>query len=242
MTPRQRRMSLVVGIVVGVGIAGALALSAFRSNVTFFFDPSAVAEGHVKNGEHFRLGGMVTKGSVKRTPGSLEVHFVVTDFKHDVPVTYSGVLPDLFREGTGVVAHGSMQSDGTFRADEVLAKHDEKYMPPEVAKSLKRRHGEAREDALEAPQTGPSATAEGQGQPAGGTQSPSTTRTQAPSDGGTQSPAGATADRATSAGERAPGRSLTSAAQALNAVPTPATTIPATKPAAVAGGLAAEGS
>ena len=242
MTPRQRRMSLVVGIVVGVGIAGALALSAFRSNVTFFFDPSAVAEGHVKNGEHFRLGGMVTKGSVKRTPGSLEVHFVVTDFKHDVPVTYSGVLPDLFREGTGVVAHGSMQSDGTFRADEVLAKHDEKYMPPEVAKSLKRRHGEAREDALEAPQTGPSATAEGQGQPAGGTQSPSTTRTQAPSAGGTQSPAGATADRATSAGERAPGRSLTSAAQVLNAVPTPATTIPATKPAAIAGGLAAEGS
>ena len=181
MTPRQRRMSLVAGIVVGVGIAGALALSAFRSNVTFFFDPTAVAAGQVKAGEHFRLGGMVTQGSVKRTPGSLEVHFVVTDFKHDVPVTYSGVLPDLFREGTGVVAHGSMQSDGTFKADEVLAKHDEKYMPPEVAKSLKRRHGEAREDALAAPQTGPSATAEGQGQPAAsGTQSPSTTRTQVP--------------------------------------------------------------
>jgi cytochrome c-type biogenesis protein CcmE len=243
MTPRQRRMSLVAGIVVGVGIAGALALSAFRSNVTFFFDPSAVAEGHVKNGEHFRLGGMVTQGSVKRTPGSLEVHFVVTDFKHDVPVTYSGVLPDLFREGTGVVAHGSMQSDGTFKADEVLAKHDEKYMPPEVAKSLKRRHGEAREDALAAPETGPSATAEGQGHPAaGGTQSPSTTRTQAPSDGGAQSSAGSTADRATSARAPAPDRSLTSAAQALNAVPTPATTIPATKPAAIAGGLAAEGS
>ena len=179
MTPRQRRMSLVVGIVVGVGIAGALALSAFRSNVTFFFDPSAVAEGHVKNGEHFRLGGMVTKGSVKRTPGSLEVHFVVTDFKHDVPVTYSGVLPDLFREGTGVVAHGRMQSDGTFVADEVLAKHDEKYMPPEVARSLKRRHGEAREDALAAPQTGPSATAEGQAQPPSG--APSTTSTRTPS-------------------------------------------------------------
>jgi cytochrome c-type biogenesis protein CcmE len=242
MTPRQRRMSLVVGIVVGVGIAGALALSAFRSNVTFFFDPTAVAEGHVKNGEHFRLGGMVTQGSVKRTPGSLEVHFVVTDFKHAVPVTYSGVLPDLFREGTGVVAHGSMQSDGTFKADEVLAKHDEKYMPPEVAKSLKRRHGEAREDALAAPQTGPSATAEGQGQPAGGAQSPSTTRTQAPSDGRTQSPAGVIADRAASAGGPVPGRSLTSAAQALNAVPTPATTIPATKPAAIAGRLAAEGS
>jgi len=154
MTPRQRRMSLVAGIVVGVGIAGALALSAFKSNVTFFFDPTAVAAGQVKTGEHFRLGGMVTQGSVKRSPGSLEVHFVVTDFKHDVPVTYSGVLPDLFREGTGVVANGSMQSDGTFKADEVLAKHDEKYMPPEVAKSLKRRHGEAREDALATPTQG----------------------------------------------------------------------------------------
>jgi cytochrome c-type biogenesis protein CcmE len=179
MTPRQRRMTLVAGIVVGVGIAGALALSAFRSNVTFFFDPTAVAAGQVKPGEHFRLGGMVTQGSVKRTPGSLEVHFVVTDFKHDVPVTYSGVLPDLFREGTGVVAHGRMQSNGTFVADEVLAKHDEKYMPPEVARSLKRRHGEAREDALAAPQTGPSATAEGQAPPPSG--APSTTSTQVPS-------------------------------------------------------------
>jgi cytochrome c-type biogenesis protein CcmE len=188
MTPRQRRMSLVGGIVVGVGIAGALALSAFRSNVTFFFDPTAVAAGQVKNGEHFRLGGMVTKGSVKRTPGSLEVHFVVTDFKHDVPVTYSGVLPDLFREGTGVVAHGSMQTDGTFRADEVLAKHDEKYMPPEVAKSLKRRHGEAREGALDAPDGGPSSAAEGQGKPAGAAQSPSTTRTSPSNAGGTQAP------------------------------------------------------
>ena len=185
MTPRQRRMTLVAGIVVGVGIAGALALSAFRSNVTFFFDPTAVAAGQVKPGEHFRLGGMVTQGSVKRTPGSLEVHFVVTDFKHDVPVTYSGVLPDLFREGTGVVAHGRMQGDGTFVADEVLAKHDEKYMPPEVARSLKRRHGEAREEALAAPQTGPSATAEGQAPPPSGT--PSTSGTQAPSTSGAPS-------------------------------------------------------
>ena len=246
MTPRQRRMSLVAGIVVGVGIAGALALSAFRSNVTFFFDPTAVAAGQVKSGEHFRLGGMVTQGSVKRTPGSLEVHFVVTDFKHDVPVTYSGVLPDLFREGTGVVAHGSMQSDGTFKADEVLAKHDEKYMPPEVAKSLKRRHGEAREDALAAPQPGQSAAAEGQSPPAGGTQPPSTTSTLAPSAGITQlasttsalspsdsaarppktpgrlgSSAGATKSSANpAAGGAAPPRALTSAAPALS-TPTP---------------------
>ncbi len=149
MTPRQRRMTLVIGIVVGVGIAGTLALTAFRQNVTFYFDPSKIAAGEVKPGQHFRLGGMVTKGSVKREPGSLEVHFVVTDFEHDVPVSYTGVLPDLFREGTGVVAHGHMDGHGTFVADEVLAKHDEKYMPPEVAKSLKRRHGEAREEALD---------------------------------------------------------------------------------------------
>ena len=216
MTPRQRRMSLVAGIVVGVGIAGALALSAFRSNVTFFFDPTAVAAGQVKNGEHFRLGGMVTQGSVKRTPGSLEVHFVVTDFKHDVPVTYSGVLPDLFREGTGVVANGSMQSDGTFKADEVLAKHDEKYMPPEVAKSLKRRHGEAREDALAAPQPGPSAAAEGQSPAAGGAQTPSTTSTLTPSGAATKT----SATSAASAAARA--RVVTSAAQALFTTTLPA--------------------
>lgn len=146
MTPRQRRLGLVIGIVVGVSIAGTLALSAFRQNVTFFFDPSQVAAGQVPVGERFRLGGMVTNGTVQRAPGSLEVRFVVTDFAHDVPVSYSGVLPDLFREGAGVVAQGRLRADGTFVADEVLAKHDEKYMPPAVAKSLKRRHGEARSD------------------------------------------------------------------------------------------------
>lgn len=170
MTPRQRRMALVFGIIAGVSVAGALALSAFRSNVTFFFDPTKVAEGQVKPGEHFRLGGMVTKGSVKREPGSLEVRFVVTDFKNDVPVSFTGVLPDLFREGTGVVAHGHLDSQGTFVADEVLAKHDENYMPPEVAKSLKRRHGEAREEALNSPpaQPSPSTTAQAAA-PTGGT-------------------------------------------------------------------------
>ncbi len=138
MTPRQKRMTLVIGIIVGVSIAGALALTAFRQNVTFFFDPTQVADGKVPSGERFRLGGMVTKGSVQRAPGSLEVLFVVTDFKHEVPVSYTGVLPDLFREGQGVVAHGRM-SGSTFVADEVLAKHDEKYMPPEVARSLKKK-------------------------------------------------------------------------------------------------------
>ena len=144
MTPRRRRLALVLGIVAGVSIAGALALSAFRQNVTFFFDPTQVAAGEVPTGERFRLGGMVTQGSLHRAPGSLEVHFMVTDFSHDVPVSYTGVLPDLFREGAGVVAHGRLSPDGTFVADEVLAKHDEKYMPPEVARSLKRRHGDSR--------------------------------------------------------------------------------------------------
>jgi len=144
MTPRRRRLVVVLGILAGVSIAGALALSAFRQNVTFFFDPSQVAAGEVPAGERFRLGGMVVKGSLQREPGSLEVHFRVTDFSHEVPVSYDQLLPDLFREGAGVVAHGRLRSDGTFVADEVLAKHDEKYMPPEVARSLKRRHGESR--------------------------------------------------------------------------------------------------
>jgi len=147
-------MVLVFGIVAGVAIAGTLALSALRQNVTFFFDPSEVAAGHVPVGERFRLGGMVVNGSLQRAPGSLEVHFVVTDFSHEVPVVYDRVLPDLFREGAGVVAHGRLRGDGTFVADEVLAKHDEKYMPPEVARSLKRRHGESRT------QIPPSATTE----------------------------------------------------------------------------------
>jgi cytochrome c-type biogenesis protein CcmE len=172
VTPRRRRMILVLGIVAGVSIAGALALSAFRENVTFFFDPSQVAAGQVPAGARFRLGGMVTQGSLHRAPGSLEVHFVVTDFSHDVPVSYTGVLPDLFREGAGVVAHGRLRPDGTFVADEVLAKHDEKYMPPEVARSLKRRHGESRTDSGAA--AAPATSADGpQAPPAAGRVPPS---------------------------------------------------------------------
>ena len=136
MTPRQRRMTLVAVIVLGVSVAGALALRAFRENVMFYFDPTKVAAGEVKVGQRFRLGGMVVKGSLQREPGTLNVHFVVTDFKNSVPVSYSNVLPDLFREGAGMVAHGRMDAAGTFQADEVLAKHDENYMPPEVARSL----------------------------------------------------------------------------------------------------------
>jgi cytochrome c-type biogenesis protein CcmE len=134
MTPqRRKRLYLVLGVVVGVGIATALALSAFRQNVTFYFIPTEVASGAVHGEQSFRLGGMVSRGSVRRTPGSLQVSFLVTDFKHDVPVTYSGVLPDLFREGQGVTVHGRLDGKGVLVADEVLAKHDEKYMPPKIA-------------------------------------------------------------------------------------------------------------
>src|SRR5258708_34920723 len=117
VTPGGRRMVLALGIVGGVSIAGALALSAFRQNVTFFFDPTQVAAGRVPARERFRLGGMVTQGSLKRASGSLEVRFVVTDFDHDVPVSYTGVLPDLFREGAGEVAHGRLPADGNFIPD-----------------------------------------------------------------------------------------------------------------------------
>ena len=107
----------------------------------FFFDPSQVATGEAPVDKRFRLGGMVRPGTVQRTPGSLEMSFIVTDFKRDVPVRYEGVVPDLFRENQGVVAHGRLGQDGTFVADEILAKHDENYMPPEVARAIKEKHG-----------------------------------------------------------------------------------------------------
>jgi cytochrome c-type biogenesis protein CcmE len=141
MTPRRRRIVLVLGILAGVSLAGALALRAFQENVMFFFDPTQVAAGEAPAGERFRLGGMVRPGTVERRSGSLEMNFVVTDFKRDVPVRYSGVVPDLFRENQGVVAHGRLGTDGVFVADEILAKHDENYMPPEVARAIKEKHG-----------------------------------------------------------------------------------------------------
>ena len=136
MTPRQKRMTFVAAIVAGVGIAAFLGTQAFRKNLMFFFNPTQIVAGEAPQGARFRMGGMVEKGSVVKTEGTLDIQFLVTDFKHTVPVKYSGVLPDLFREGQGVVAHGRLQN-GTFVADEILAKHDEKYMAPEVAKSLK---------------------------------------------------------------------------------------------------------
>jgi cytochrome c-type biogenesis protein CcmE len=134
-------MVLVAAILAGVAIAGTLALQAFRSNVMFFFDPTQVAQGQAPVEQRFRLGGMVKVGTVRRAAGSLDIRFVVTDYKRDVPVMYTGVVPDLFRENQGVVAHGKLGRDGVFVADEILAKHDENYMPPEVAKAIKDKHG-----------------------------------------------------------------------------------------------------
>jgi cytochrome c-type biogenesis protein CcmE len=141
VTPRRKRLYVVLGILGGVAASVSLAVMASRENIMFYFDPSQVAEGKAPLAKRFRIGGMVVKGSVTRKPGDLQVRFVLTDFAHEVPVEYTGVLPDLFREGQGIIAHGTMNSNGAFVADEVLAKHDEKYMPPEVAASLKNKAG-----------------------------------------------------------------------------------------------------
>jgi cytochrome c-type biogenesis protein CcmE len=161
MTPRRRRLIWVIGILAGVGLAAALALRAFKQDVTFYRDPSMVAAGQVQPGQSFRLGGMVEKGSVVRTPGTLDVRFVVTDFKHSVPVRYSKVLPDLFHEGAGVIAHGQLNRQGVFVADQVLAKHDEKYMPPAVARSLERAAASTSGRAASAADLGSTPVAQG---------------------------------------------------------------------------------
>jgi cytochrome c-type biogenesis protein CcmE len=139
MTPRKQRMLAVGLVVAGVAVAATLALRAFNENLLYFYTPSQVAAGEAPLGKKFRLGGLVTEGSLNRKPGQLQVRFEVTDMQKGMYVTYSGVLPDLFREGQGVIAHGVLMPDGTFRADEVLAKHDENYMPPEVADALRKQ-------------------------------------------------------------------------------------------------------
>ncbi len=136
MTPRRQRMLLIGLVVSGVALSAALALRAFQENLLFFFSPTQVVAGEAPDARLFRLGGMVVENSVSRDPGSLTMSFVVTDYAHSVPVSYTGVLPDLFGEGQGVVAHGRLTPDGNFIAEEVLAKHDENYMPPEVADAI----------------------------------------------------------------------------------------------------------
>ena len=136
MKPRHKRIAAIVGGLVALGAASALVLTAFQQNLVFFFTPSQVAAQEAPLGKTFRIGGMVEKGSVKRE--GVEVRFVVTDTAKTIAVVYRGALPDLFREGKGVVAQGQLGSDGVFHAREVLAKHDENYMPPEAAHAVEK--------------------------------------------------------------------------------------------------------
>jgi cytochrome c-type biogenesis protein CcmE len=132
MKTRHKRAALIVGSIAALGVAAALVLNAFQSNLVFFFTPTQVSAGEAPQSRVFRIGGMVQTGSVERQSDGLTVKFIVTDTAKDMPVMYTGILPDLFREGKGVVAQGKLGVDGMFRADEVLAKHDENYMPPEA--------------------------------------------------------------------------------------------------------------
>jgi cytochrome c-type biogenesis protein CcmE len=135
MKPRHKRLAAIAAGLALLGAAAGLVLYAFQSNLVFFFSPSQVIAGEAPRDRAFRIGGLVQAGSVKRAEG-LTVQFVVTDTAHSIPVAYTGILPDLFREGKGVVAQGKVGADGIFRASEVLAKHDENYMPPEAAHAL----------------------------------------------------------------------------------------------------------
>ena len=137
MTPRRRRMLVVGTLLMGVSAAAALALTAFQKNLLYFYTPAQVAAGKAPQGYPFRVGGLVVPGSVQREPNGITVRFSVSDGAAAVPVVYSGILPDLFREGQGIISIGQMNAQGVFEASEVLAKHDENYMPPEVADSLR---------------------------------------------------------------------------------------------------------
>lgn len=151
MKPRQQRMLAVGLVVVGVAIATGLTLQAMKDSMMFFVSVTEVGEGKYPQDRNFRVGGLVLEGSVHREEGSLEMTFKVTDLRCELPVSYTGVLPDLFREGQGVVAHGRLREDGVFIADQILAKHDENYMAPEVADSLAEHVVEQTADLAEGP-------------------------------------------------------------------------------------------
>lgn len=136
---RKQRLILITLMVIGASIATAFALKSFNDNLMYFFSTTDVVEGKAPKGTLFRLGGMVIKGSVSRPGEGMMVRFKLTDFSKEVTVEYTGILPDLFREGQGIVAHGKLNQQGVFVAEEVLAKHDENYMPPEVKGSLKKQ-------------------------------------------------------------------------------------------------------
>jgi cytochrome c-type biogenesis protein CcmE len=136
MTPRRRRMLSIGALIGGVVLSAGLAFKAFEENLLYFFSPSQVVAGEAPVERNFRLGGMVLEDSITREPGSLTINFVVTDFVNSVSVEYTGMLPDLFLEGQGVVTRGKLDASGRFVAEEVLAKHDENYMPPEITEAL----------------------------------------------------------------------------------------------------------
>jgi cytochrome c-type biogenesis protein CcmE len=136
MKPRHRKLALIILVVAVLGGAVALVLNAFQSNLVFFFTPTQVANGEAPTGRAFRIGGLVEEGSIRREADGLTTRFVVTDTARSMPVTYTGILPDLFKEGKGVVAEGRLGADGLFAATQVLAKHDENYMPPEAASAI----------------------------------------------------------------------------------------------------------
>jgi cytochrome c-type biogenesis protein CcmE len=136
MKPRQQRMLAMGLVAAGIVIATVLSLRAFEENMMFYIEISDVVKGNVPEDRNFRVGGIVVENSVIRKPGELEIEFKVTDLEAEFAILYNGLLPDLFREGQGIIAHGRLNDDGSFVADNVLAKHDENYMPPEVADSL----------------------------------------------------------------------------------------------------------
>ena len=147
MNKRSRRKVLILAIVFGVAVAAVLGLTAFEENLLYFYSPTQVKAGEAPETHSFRVGGLVVDGSVNRAPDSLKIVFDITDNAEIMSVEYTGILPDLFREGQGIVAMGSLQADGRFIAQEVLAKHDENYMPPEVADALKASEQAAKEAA-----------------------------------------------------------------------------------------------
>lgn len=151
MKARQKRFIFLIGGLVAFGITIALVLSAMQGNLSYFFSPTEVAEGKAPLDSNFRIGGLVEVGSFKRQGSDLTVTFVVTDNKRTVPVQYTGILPDLFKEGQGMIAQGKMGPGGVFVADEVLAKHDENYMPPEVAAALQKSHDDGVANMGDAP-------------------------------------------------------------------------------------------
>ena len=138
MKTRHKRIALIVAGLGTLGVAAWLVLSAFQKNLVFFFTPTQVMAGEAPRGRSFRVGGMVENGSVQRLQDGVTVRFIVTDSAQKMPVTYKGILPDLFKEGKGVVAQGKIGNDGIFAAEEVLAKHDENYMPPDAAYAMKK--------------------------------------------------------------------------------------------------------